>query len=556
MKANDRPLLSFLKDQRQLTLPLYQRFYVWRHKECEDLWDAIVDAATHQETRNYFLGSIILSVEKKVSVSDLPTFQVIDGQQRLVTISLLLLALVNELKIATDAFALNADEIYMSYLRNDDIKGEGSYKMLLTPSDKDTFIDLIQNTGQIKITKRNNQLVKNYCFFKDKLNQSSFDFLTLFEGLKKFVVVECLIDREQDAQQIFETLNIGGMSLSTADVARNRIVTGSKEEQIVIYYNHWQPIKQTLGLKENIQQFDRFMYNYLAVKWGDIPDRDGVLSFFTKYFHSKSQNTSKEIVSDLLRYSNYFSKIAFLLEENKDIKSTLQDIEAVGGDIAYPLLLDMYNVYAKQEISLIDFINGLRTIEAYIFRCVVCNIPRKVLKKIFTKILQALDKYSYLQSLKVAMHAEETEGYCPDDEEFYVAFITRDMYHLSCRNYMFRKIENHNRKERIITEDYTIEHIMPQNKRLPLEWKENLGKDWESIHMQYLHTIGNLTLTGYNSELGDRSFREKRDMDGGFADSPIRLNRMLARLENWNKDEIEKRARQIANQAKEIWSLL
>ena len=206
--------------------------------------------------------------------------------------------------------------------------------------------------------------------------------------------------------------------------------------------------------------------------------------------------------------------------------------------MAYPLLLELYDDYAAQRLSRENFIAILRLVESYVFRRLICGIPTNTLNKTFATFSREIDKDNYLESVKAAFLLKDSYRRFPKDAEFWYQFTVKDIYNLRVRNHLLDKLENHGRKERVDVGAYTIEHIMPQNENLSADWQQDLGEDWQKIQAEYLHTIGNLTLTGYNSELSDRPFKEKRDMLGGFKDSPIRLNRSLANLDHWNEEQI------------------
>jgi len=291
------------------------------------------------------------------------------------------------------------------------------------------------------------------------------------------------------------------------------------------------------------------------MKLGRIPNIGEVYSNFKSYQRSKIQTPISKIVSDIYRFSNYFVNMAFLNEKDPEIKRLLSDINTLKVDVAYPFLLEVYDDYANHLLSREDFIAILKLIESYVFRRVICGVPTNSMNKTFATLAKEIDKESYLDSVQVALLLKDSYRRFPNDEEFRAAFTIKDVYNFRSRNYLLRKLENYREKELVNVESCTIEHIMPQNDQLSTEWQEELGTNWQEIHAKYLHTIGNLTLTGYNSELSDRSFREKRDMEGGFAHSPLRLNRDLASLERWNEEEIKKRAHNLADIAVKIWSI-
>ena len=222
--------------------------------------------------------------------------------------------------------------------------------------------------------------------------------------------------------------------------------------------------------------------------------------------------------------------------------------------VAYPLFLELYDDYSHERLSREDLISILKLVESYVFRRAVCGIPTNSLNKTFATLSRELDKEHYLESFMATLLLKDAYRRFPNDEEFIRELSAKDLYNFRSRNYWLRKLENHNWKERVNVEEYTIEHIMPQNESLSTLWQQELGENWKEIHTKYLHTLGNLTLTGYNPEMSDRPFIEKRDMKGGFADSPIRLNKELAKVEHWNEDAIKKRAEMLAGLATQVWS--
>ena len=237
----------------------------------------------------------------------------------------------------------------------------------------------------------------------------------------------------------------------------------------------------------------------------------------------------------------------------KEIRNALKDIHSLKVEVAYPFLLEVFEDYEQNRFSREEFLSILRMVESYVFRRVICGIPTNSLNKTFANLSKEIDKNNYLESLTAAFLLKDSYRRFPSDEEFRQGFMIKDVYNFRNRNYLLRKLENDGRKELVIVDEYTIEHIMPQSENLSKIWKQELGNDWQIIWERYLHTIGNLTLTAYNSELSNRSFLEKRNMTGGFADSPIRLNRMLANLNHWNEETIVFRAKKLADVAVNIW---
>jgi predicted transport protein len=370
--------------------------------------------------------------------------------------------------------------------------------------------------------------------------------------------VDIALDRNHDNPQlIFESLNSTGLELSQADLIRNYVLMGlDVVEQSKVYSQYWYPMEQRLSKAEYVPMFDRFMRDYLTVKSksGAIPNIYDVYTSFKTYRFQHEGTTIAEIVSDIYRYARHFIKLAYAEDEDKEIAATLADINSLKVDVAYPLLLEVYDDYSNNLLSRDDFLAILRLVESYVFRRSVCGIPTNSMNKTFATFTRDIDKSRYRESVEAAFLAKDSYRRFPRDPEFVAAFVVKDVYNFRSRNYLLRKLENEGRKEPITVEQYTIEHILPQNENLSPSWRAELGPEWQQVHSTYLHTIGNLTLTGYNSELSDRPFLEKRQLEGGFDESPLRLNATVAHHEHWNKDEILQRAQMLADKAAKIWA--
>lgn len=555
MKAQENQFLPFLEGKKQFIIPIYQRTYSWTYEQCEQLWNDIVRVATDDSVPAHFIGSIVYIQRGLFQVANIPQLLIIDGQQRLTTLTLLLTALAQAAKASTTSLTVSHDDIYESYLINKHGRDEQRYKLLLTRSDKETLIHIIDTPEKASSMKTVNRLVENYLFFQELIQRGTIPPATLYAGISKLIVVDISLSKDHDNPQlIFESLNSTGMDLSEADLIRNYILMGlDNDEQARLYKDYWYPIEQNFRHEDNGDQFDHFMRDYLTLKQGTIPNIGKVYVTFKAYHRSKMTTSIKEFVEDIARYAQYFVNMAFLQEEDREIKRIMDDINKLKVDVAYPFFLEVYDDYVCKLLSRTDFIAILKLIESFVFRRAICGIPTNSLNKIFATLAKEIDKEHYLESVQANLLSRSGSGKFPGDDEFCAAFVVKDMYNYPRRNYLLRKLESHGRKERVYVEGYTIEHVMPQNERLSLAWQQELGPNWKEIQSRYLHTIGNLTLTGYNSELSDRPFQEKRAMDGGFAQSPIQLNWSLGKLAHWNKEEIEKRANALANIAIQVW---
>jgi uncharacterized protein with ParB-like and HNH nuclease domain/predicted transport protein len=558
MKATATNLLKFLQGTKQFIIPIYQRTYSWRISDCQQLWNDILRVAQDDNIPAHFLGSIVY-VEKGIyHISSITQLLVIDGQQRLTTLSLLLIALGEMLEEPGKAYSseITKKKICNYFLLNTEETGDARYKLLLTQSDRETLIHLLM--GGEEPDHISTRIQENYQFFKEQINKNDIDLVSLYKGINKLVIVDISLEQQDNPQLIFESLNSTGMDLSQADLIRNYVLMGlDNEEQIRLYYTYWYRMERSFGHTPNVALFNRFMRDYLTIKsgTGDIPNMDKVYTTFKVYHQSKSNTPIEVIVEEIYRYSKYFTRMVLSREKDPEINKRFDDIKTLEVNVVYPFLLEVYNDYEHHRLSWEDFINILKLIESYVFRRMICGIPTHGLNKIFSTFVKEIDKDHYLESVQAAFLQKSSGARFPRDEEFRAAFIVKDIYNFRSRHYLLSKLENYKRKEWVNIDEYTIEHIMPQNERLSVDWQQELGSDWQEVQEKYLHTIGNLTLTGYNSELSDRSFQEKRDHEWGFAHSPLQLNRDLAGVEHWNADEIEKRALMLADIAVKVWPM-
>ncbi len=548
MKATETALLTFLQVPKQLIIPIYQRTYSWTEKQCEQLWQDIIRVAKDDKIPSHFIGSIVYIEKGLFHITNIPQILVIDGQQRLTTISLLLAALRKTLDNQNTEITKKRINDY--YLFNNVEEGEIRYKLILTQSDKITLLDILEEKSLRENYSKN--IKDNFDFFEKKISKNSIDLKLLYRGIQKLVIVDIALDRNHDDPQlIFESLNSTGLKLSQADLIRNYILNKlEREKQENIYNDHWYPMEESFGHSEGSKDFDRFMRDYLTIKTGQIPNMRNVYSSFKEYV-LKSKELIEDLVSDIHYFSKFFVKLAFEKERDKNLREIICNINALKVDVSYPFLLEVLVDYARLIISKEDVLEIFLMVESYVFRRAICDIPTNSLNKTFSNLASEIDKDSYVQSLKASFNLKDSYRRFPTDSEFKRQFVIKNVYNFQNKKYLFDKLENYNHKEYCNVDEYTIEHIMPQT--ITEEWKIELGSDWNRVHDKFLHTVGNLTLTGDNLKLSNKSFSEKKKMNGGFAQSPIFINSSLVNIESWNENEIKKRANDLAKKATSIW---
>lgn len=556
MKATEARLLEFLEKSRRFVIPIYQRTYSWGESECRQLWDDILRAGRSDKISVHFVGSVVYVEEGLFAVMNQPPLLVIDGQQRLTTVTLLIEALARALGDTEPLEGFSARKLRHYYLLNELEDGEKRYKLLLSQTDKSSLIALLERHPAP--TEPSIRIEENFAFFTKWIEDAADEIVAICRGLAKLVVVDISLNRAQDNPQlIFESLNSTGRELSQADLIRNFVLMGLEPKaQTKLYNVYWRPMEVMFGQQAYSaysSHFDRFMRHFLTVRTGEIPNVSAVYAAFKSYARSSEVESIEALVADIYRNAGHYCAMALGLEKQKELADAFHDLRELKVDVAYPFLLELYADYADGLLSVDDFHCAVRLVESYVFRRAVCGIPTNSLNKTFANFGRDLDKSRYLDSIQAHFLLLPSYRRFPANDEFQRELKKRDLYNFRSRSYWLRRMENHNRKEILLVDAYTIEHILPQNPNLSAAWQTELGPEWERIQKTYLHTLGNLTLTGYNSEYSDLPFARKRDMSGGFRESPIRLNAYMRHAERWGEAAICQRADQLAAKAVAVW---
>ncbi len=554
MKADATPLLKFIKDNQknQLVIPIYQRLYSWEKEQCKELWDDIIKIGGNDKMDGHFIGSILYVLDGITHSNNI--LLIIDGQQRLTTITLLFIALRNYLNDEDEFLEkFSHQKIQNRYLINSDEKGDKKFKLILSEPDRDTLLSLIDENRR-KPSEPSLKIVENFKLFEEWINKNTGKLETIFKGLEKLMIVYIALKKEKyDPQLIFESMNSKGMELAQTDLIRNYIVMETEVEKQEGFYNkYWRAMEE--DFKQNETLFNRFVRHYLTIKTRETPNINKVYAAFKDYRQREGIGI-EDLLKDLQKYCRYFCQIAFKKEADKDLNKALGFLVDLEMDVVYPLLLELYSDYSDRVLSKADFISIIALIESYICRRAVCGLGTNSLNKVFPSFTKHIQKDEYFGSLKAHFGSLTEKQRFPNNDEFKKLFITIDFYKFKKNRYFFERLEEKledDTKEPVNTKGLTIEHIMPQ--KLTEEWKRDLGENFQAIHDKYLHTIGNLTLTGYNPEYSNKSFQEKQGMEKGFKDSPLRLNQGLRDLESFGEEEIKKRANDLADWALKIWT--
>jgi uncharacterized protein with ParB-like and HNH nuclease domain/predicted transport protein len=538
-------------------IPVYQRTYSWTERECRQLWDDAIRAGSNDSISAHFVGSIVYIEKGLYQVTSQSPLLVIDGQQRLTTVTLMIAALSKALGETELVDGFSPRKLRNYYLLNPEEEGDRHYKLLLSQTDRASLIAIAG--GREQPENPSVRVTENFSLFESWIAGRSGDLVAICNGLAKLVVVDIALSRDQDNPQlIFESMNSTGRELSQADLIRNFILMGLDPPlQTQLYEQYWRPMELAFGQEAYGTHFDGFMRHYLTVKTGDIPNVREVYEAFKE--HARSPEVAKAgvelMVKDIRDFARYFCAMALGAEEDAELRVACLDLKELKVDVTYPFLLELYHDYSAGVLSKCDFVQAVRLVESYVFRRSVCAMPTNSMNKTFATFSKALKKDRYIESIQAHFLGLPSYRRFPADSEFRRDLPARDLYTTSSRrSYWLRRIENYGRKERVPVDEYTIEHILPQNENLPPKWKEALGPDWERVQSTWLHTLGNLTLTGYNPEYSDRPFKEKRDMPGGFRESPLRLNQGLGLLDQWDEEAIRSRASRLTDLAVEVWT--
>jgi uncharacterized protein with ParB-like and HNH nuclease domain len=563
LQAGETTLNKLLNTSRQFIVPIFQRNYSWQKSQYEQLWFDILRASKFKEKQNHFIGSIVY-IDMGTPAGRPQQLLLIDGQQRLTTISILLCAIKDYVqKFNLETKLINLAKIKNQFLYNSDEIDEDKYKLLLNVQDKETYIKLIDNTI-FTVNKPATNIIKCYEFFYERIE----DFIKeygqideIYAGIFKLSLVSISLDKDSDnPQMIFESMNSTGKDLSQTDLLRNYLLMDlTPEKQTRLYKTYWKPMEELFGediYKNDVNKFDYFIRDFLTLKsdTGHICKINNVYENFKRYY--LDNNCEKfAVLKDLFTYAKYYACIDLLQENDDELKLYWQEFKKLDSHVVYPFLLKLYDDYSCQILIKEDFKKILQVVISYLWRRAICEIPTNSLSKTFATLYQAVDKEDYVNSIIKAFVFKSSYKRFSSDYEVREKLQTKDIYHFRLRKYLLEALENYYHKEPIDlnTANYTIEHIMPQNIEHNLSWQQMLGENWQEVHSLYLHTLGNLTITGYNAEMSNKSFWEKVNGESGFKHSHLKLNESIAQCDVWNKKAIQRRTNILTDIILKIW---
>lgn len=544
MKAQDVLLCTFIDGSHILKIPIYQRYYSWTSRECGRLFDDIEKLASFTN-KNHFLASIVRYFDSgKPHISE-----IIDGQQRLTTISLLILAIINNIKHNNIATNMKYNELTNSFIFHSDYTGKKSIKMNLIEKD-DIFYKKIVNDEVSEDDENQSNLCRNYCYFYNKvksLTKISLDeFWNAFERIK---FVDILLEAEDDPQTIFESLNSTGMSLTEADKVKNLLLMKSKNKD-ELYKNYWEKIENKTSIKD-VSKFIRF---FLIVKQDGkkIVRESNVYESFKEWHNGNEQNTNEGTLKILYEYADYFSLIKNANTTHQGINDRLFDIKTLDIGVTYPFLMQIICDYINNTLSKEQVCEILDVIISYVFRNTLCG-NNKNFNNIFSALYRDIKKEikNDIKNFVPALIALLRKKHFPNNEQFQQQLLNKDISHH--RKYLLLSVLNFNSKEKIVEDTLQVEHIIPQTLKPEQKQllKSEIGSDkWERWYQENLHKLGNLTLTGYNSEMSNKNFSDKQDT---FKQSNIIQNRELGNYSQFGKKEFDERFNKLLDIVVQVW---
>ena len=547
MQVQQLPIYQFLEGSgKSFVIPVYQRDYSWTRINCQKLWDDLVDL-NNNDRNDHFLGTLV------TIGSGFQEYTIIDGQQRLTTVSILLIALHTFLKNKEkkDNEEIVLIEQLLDFLINK-YSPEQNKRIRLKPNkqDKEHFENLFANANNLNI---DSNIVNNYKFFYDKISSETLTPLQIFNAFRKFkIVLIDLVRGQDDPQLIFESLNSTGVDLTAGDLIRNYILMDLEPlEQEKLYKKYWVEIEK---LTSDIAEFVR---NYLILKLKIWVKRDDVYNAFKKFSTENFQKNKEGILKDLLFFAEIYSWLVQIQNHpNTAINKELSRLSRLEFTVCHPYLLDIFNDLNSKSIDEKTTTNVLITIESYAFRKILVDNTTQGLNKLFITLGRDIKKENtwkedYINVLNYILLEKRVSQRFPNNDEFDNALINKEIYKLQSknRNFLLESLENFKSAYPVNLDELTVEHIMPQT--LTKDWKNKLGENWQEIHNKYLHTLGNLSLTAKNSELSNNSFEDKQQID--FQISKLKLNFKLEGLKLWDDVKILERAKDLIKNAKDIW---
>ena len=558
MNAHHRLFSQIVKSQAtQFVIPVFQREYRWREENCTQLWKDIVQVGSDPARAEHFVGSVVY-IATPDNAAGFTRWLLIDGQQRITTLTLLLTALRDHIRETgwtgpEDGPTWKKIDAY--FLRNTEEEGARELKLHLRRHDDATLSALVTGTDLPDTPSAN--VLENYELFRELLWDA--DPEVVYNGINRLVLVDVTLERgKDDPQLIFESLNSTGVDLSTSDLIRNFILMSLDEkDQTRLHTQYWGRIDDLF--RDNDRVFASFIRDYLALraKPAKLPRADRVYTAFRKEFMGVGTDLDRleNLLEDLLRRARQYA--AFTIGSGTDDRSRAFAHLRHLGDVPAILIMRLLEAQeTRNSLSETELLEAVRLIESYMLRRAVIGAQSKGYGLEFAKVAYRIDDAKPLASLRAALAGMPAAYAFPEDAEFERALTEENLYQKRVRFHVLDALENRDRNEKVDTAGFSIEHVMPQNRNLHEDWRRMLGENWQEVQKTWLHRLGNLTLTGYNASYSDRPLDKKQTIENGFRQSPIRLSEDLRYATVWTATEMEARGKKLAARALKIWPAL
>jgi uncharacterized protein with ParB-like and HNH nuclease domain len=562
MKANELQINNFLQAPNvQFVIPVYQRNYDWTNIQCRELLNDIISVET-ENRGTHFIGSIVFIHEGVFVTSEVKELVIIDGQQRLTTINILYVALYRFAK--ENGNVQDAERLYNMFLTNQYVKNESSkLKLKQTDANSVAFKAILLGTANDSLPYSN--VIENYNFFRSIINDGNFEII--LRGLNRLIFVEISLERDKDdPQRIFESLNSTGLDLSQSDLIRNYILMDlHPKDQIRIYETIWNPIEENArDLLKQSSLVSEFIRDYLTLRNKKIPNKNKVYSEFKSIYTNKKDEAYHQELENIKSLSIHYKKFVNpSTVADIRIRKELEYINRLEINVAYPFLLQVFEDTENGLLSKEDLLKVLKLVQSYAWRRFIVGLPTSALNKIFMTLYSEVDTEEYYDSIAKALIKKNGSAKFPSNEDLKSALRDKDLYNTQPknRNYLFEMLENYNNREYVNTNNdfITIEHIFPKN---PSDvWNNDISpEDFYLLKEKYLNTIANLTLSGNNGALSNKSFKEKKEMnvggkEQGYNYSRLWLNSYLQSIDNWTVAAYEERLKIIYERFLKIWEI-
>lgn len=569
MKAVNQTYATLINGNKQFVIPVFQRDYSWTPEQCAQLWHDVWRSGERDPATPHFMGSVVYVGAGQTSAT-FSSWLVIDGQQRLTTLALLLTALRNHINKTDWKGGENsptAEKIDAYFLQNVLETGDKRYKLALRRHDDMTLRALVDGEAHDE-SNSSQSILDAYEWFADTLAKTA-NPDRVYRGICKLEIVEVTLDQNDRPQLVFESLNSTGVDLTQSDLIRNYILMGLDEpEQTRLYDQYWSKIEnlfRSANFRRTNKTFDYFLRDYITLKI--VPPKsaevsqlrtdriraDRIYDEFKEFRHDDQQDL-EALLQEMMRFAGYYLDLLGQRSELGMLSEAMRHVCSLGTTHAV-LGMKLYACHKRPQSTLSEnqFSDALRLIESYIVRRGVLGLENRSYGDVFAELARSIDESNPLESMKVAF-AIRRHYHFPEDAEFKREIQECNLYEKKelCRHVLAR-MENDRQKEPSPIGGLSIEHIMPQGTPNAPDWQKMLGDDWETVYETWLHRLGNLTLTAYNSELSTRTFAMKKKIKGGFKKSAVRLNSYVKKQDVWTKKEMRKRGKNLANCALEIW---